>query len=298
MFWRVKLVMRDLHLEIDNFLMERNLKFTRDNKDPYVTRILFPDNSSFSLFDDRWACKRALVEGVIASRSGNCNTVFARKCNILRHGEDNLHLFKDFLDMYHFYGNAKAKYYLGLEYEGRLVAVASFSQSRPLPRKDGTEADRTVSVPKELNPIYNSGIYEGATSANISGNAKEVPYKIVIVDSYEWVRYASLPGLRVVGGMGRLLKEFERGFCREAESKNHRPYEIMSYADLEFSGGDTYRKLGFLECGVRQPVEFAVIAGSYERVSLSRISEEEKDTILYRFFNMGSVKYIKPFVTV
>ena len=294
--------MRDLHLEIDSFLTERNLKFSRDNAYPFVTRIQFPDNSSFSLFDDRWACKRALVEGVIASRSGSCNTVFARKCNILRQGEDNLRLFKDFLDKYHFYGNAKAKYYMGLEYAGVLVAVASFSQSRPLPRREGAQLDRIVSVPKELNPIYNgvncAGAASTSQSANIAGKHNEMPYKIVIVDSYEWVRYASIPGLRVVGGMGRLLKEFERTVCREAGSKNNRPYEIMSYADLEFSGGDTYRKLGFLECGTRQPVEFAVIAGSYERMPVSRIAKENEGEILYTFLNMGSVKYIKPFVSI
>lgn len=294
--------MRDLHLEIDSFLTERNLKFSRDNAYPFVTRIQFPDNSSFFLFDDRWACKRALVEGVIASRSGSCNTVFARKCNILRQGEDNLKLFKEFLDKYHFYGNAKAKYYIGLEYDGVLVAVASFSQSRPLPRREGAQLDRIVSVPKELNPLYNGVNCAGAAStlqsANIADKHKEMPYKIVIVDSYEWVRYASIPGLRVVGGMGRLLKEFERTVCREAESKNNRPYEIMSYADLEFSGGDTYKKLGFLECGTRQPVEFAVIAGSYERMPVSRIAKENEGGILYTFFNMGSVKYIKPFVSI
>lgn len=294
--------MIDLHLEIDSFLAERNLKFSRDNAYPFVTRIQFPDNSSFSLFDDRWASKRALVEGVIASRSGSCKTVFARKCNILRQEEDNLRLFKDFLDKYHFYGNAKAKYYIGLEYEGVLVAVASFSQSRPLPRLEGTQLDRIVSVPKELNPIYKgvncAGAASTSQSANIAGKLKELPYKIVIVDSYEWVRYSSSPGLRVVGGMGRLLKEFERTVCREAECKNNRPYEIMSYADLEFSSGDTYKKLGFLECGTRQPVEFAVIAGSYERVPVSRITEENEWAILYTFFNMGSVKYIKPFVNI
>ena len=28
------------------------------------------------------------------------------------------------------------------------------------------------------------------------------------VSSYEWIRYASLPGIRVVGGMGKLLQAF------------------------------------------------------------------------------------------
>lgn len=290
--------MRDLHLEIDNYLRERNLPFKRDAIHPFITKVFLPDNSSFSLFDDRWVCKRPLVEGVIASRSGSCETIFARKCKI-RHQEDgSLQLFKDFFNKYHFYGNAKAKYYIGLEYDNNLVAVASFSQSRPLPRANSPLAEERVkNIPKEFNPVY-MNLYSNSSIWNNSENSqKELYDKIIIVDSYEWVRYASLPGVRVVGGMGRLLKEFERTVCREAEKTDGRPYEIMSYADLEFSGGETYKRLGFIEAGTRQPVEFAVVADNYERFPVSKLKTDTKKegVILYTFFNLGSLKYIKPY---
>ncbi len=282
--------MRDLHLEIDNFLRERNISFKRDTAIPFITHLLFQNNSSFYLFDDRWVCKRPLVEGVIASRSGNCKTIFARKCKILTPQRDNLYLFKDFLDEYHFYGNAKAKYYLGLEQENKIVAVASFSQPRPLPRqKSCLTSDRVKSIPKEFNPLYRDNTHLP------DRNIKEAENKIIIVDSYEWVRYASMPGVRVVGGMGRLLKEFERTICVGVANINQRPYEIMSYADLEFSGGATYTQLGFLECGFRKPVEFAVMAGSYQRIPISRAKQKKEDAPLYTLFNLGSLKYIKPY---
>lgn len=61
------------------------------------------------------------------------------------------------------------------------------------------------------------------------------------VSSYEWIRYASLPGIRVLGGMGKLLDAFisEVG-----------PDDIMTYCDMEWSNGDSYRELGFTEEGI------------------------------------------------
>lgn len=59
------------------------------------------------------------------------------------------------------------------------------------------------------------------------------------ISSYEWVRYASVEGVRVVGGMGKLLEAFVRDVS---------PDDIMSYADLSWpDGGRVYEKLGFVE---------------------------------------------------
>lgn len=57
------------------------------------------------------------------------------------------------------------------------------------------------------------------------------------IRSYEWIRYASLEGTRVVGGMGKLLD----AFIEEVH-----PDDIMSYADLGWpDGGKAYLELGF-----------------------------------------------------
>lgn len=71
------------------------------------------------------------------------------------------------------------------------------------------------------------------------------------ISSYEWVRYASLVDIRVVGGMGKLLKAF---------IEDRHPDDIMTYAissagpgravreDMPgFMPGEVYRKLGFTE---------------------------------------------------
>ena len=76
------------------------------------------------------------------------------------------------------------------------------------------------------------------------------------IRSYEWTRYASLPGLRINGGMGKLLKAF---------IEEVRPDDIMSYADLEWSEGDVYRQLGFTLEGRKDPVTFTVDTGTWKR---------------------------------
>lgn len=59
------------------------------------------------------------------------------------------------------------------------------------------------------------------------------------VSSYEWIRYASLEGVRVVGGMSKLLK----AFIEEVQ-----PDDVMSYADASYpDAGEAYVKLGFVE---------------------------------------------------
>lgn len=59
------------------------------------------------------------------------------------------------------------------------------------------------------------------------------------IRSYEWVRYASLKGYGIDGGMGKVLKAF---------IEEVRPDDIMSYADASSPDrGEVYRTLGFKE---------------------------------------------------
>jgi len=55
--------------------------------------------------------------------------------------------------------------------------------------------------------------------------------------SFEWIRYASLAGYRVVGGMGKLMNVFV--------SEMH-PDDIMTYVRTDESEGDSFRALGFV----------------------------------------------------
>lgn len=72
-------------------------------------------------------------------------------------------------------------------------------------------------------------------------NARRWLKEGVIVSSYEWIRYASLRGVRVVGGMGKLLDTFVEEI---------HPSDVMTYADMSWpDGGAVYKRLGFRQEG-------------------------------------------------
>ncbi len=101
------------------------------------------------------------------------------------------------------------------------------------------------------------------------------------IRSYEWTRYASLPNLRISGGMGKLLKFF---------IKEVSPDDIMSYADLEWSEGQVYKSLGFIrEPSGKAPVTFSVNPVTYERKAIGKQSPDDPSSLYFR--NFGSAKY-------
>ncbi|MBR5735838.1 MAG: hypothetical protein IKX60_03485 [Bacteroidales bacterium] len=146
-----------------------------------------------------------------------------------------------FLDLHHSYGTAKAKYKYGMFLGEELVAVSMFSSPRTIPRE-------------------------------IEG--RKVPLR-----SFEWVRYASLSGSRISGGMSRMLARFVEDTA---------PDEVMTYADLEWSDGSTYSRMGFHEAGLREPVTFWVNPSTFAR---ERTPEHGGGRIV----NFGSLKYLKQY---
>jgi len=106
--------------------------------------------------------------------------------------------------------------------------------------------------------------------------------------SYEWVRFASLPDMRISGGMSRLLDAF---------IKEHHPQDIMSYADLEWSDGSVYERLGFTLAGHVAPVSFVVDPATMQRTHLVKLQRKNDapaaSAVIIR--NLGSAKYIRTF---
>jgi hypothetical protein len=146
-----------------------------------------------------------------------------------------------FLERHHSYGTAKAKYKYGMFFGEELVAVSLFSSPRTIPRDIG---------------------------------GKQVPLR-----SFEWVRYASLSGSRISGGMSRMLARF---------AEDTSPDEVMTYADLEWSDGAVYARMGFHEAGFRDPVTFWVNPSTFAR-------ERTADCGGVRIINFGSLKYLKQY---
>lgn len=79
------------------------------------------------IYEDEWHQRKKAVESVIKSKLGICERIFARKCKIV---EIPVHVRRLFLDTYHLQGDSPASICFGLEYEGKLVCLMSFSKSR------------------------------------------------------------------------------------------------------------------------------------------------------------------------
>jgi len=66
---------------------------------------------------------------------------------------------------------------------------------------------------------------------------------------YEWEvsRFASLLGTTIVGGMSKLFNKF---------ISDYKPTSIMTYASLDYSNGNSYKKIGFNVLGISKPGYF------------------------------------------
>lgn len=160
-------------------------------------------------------------------------SVFARNCVVRRLEKP---VAEAFLNANHRYGSAKCRYCYGIYLE-RLSGKEM--------KAWGLKGER---MPKDCGYPAVGSLLAVATFSNARKWMKDGRE----IRSYEWVRYASLQaipqpdgsekGLRVAGGMGKMLR------CFIAEL---RPDDIMTYAIADWSEGDVYRKLGFEEEGTK-----------------------------------------------
>ena len=112
--------------------------------------------------------------------------------------------------------------------------------------------------------------------------------------AYEWTRYASLPDVRIAGGMGKVLKQI----LSDISQKDISSIEIMSYSDNEWSNGDAYSKLGFKLAGNTPPVTYRIDPKTWKRINprqwaalKPRLTDKEIATYITSQ-NQGSCKWI------
>ena len=87
------------------------------------------------------------------------------------------------------------------------------------------------------------------------------------VNSYEWVRYTSALGFRVVGGMSKMLSLF---------LKEQNVEEVMTYCDADWSNGKSYESMGFSLESKTGEIEYFIDKLTYQRTSLKKIRRDEK----------------------
>lgn len=197
--------------------------------------------------EDRWHSQRKMMEKRLLAHMETFKPVYARNCEIRRIDKT---LAREFLEKSHSYGHAACRYCYGMFLKRHTGHIA--------------ESNAQGILPGELVAV--------ATFSN----ARKWIKGDMVIRSYEWTRYASLPEVRISGGMGRFLKHF---------IKEVNPDDIMTYSDLEWSEGDVYSRLGFTLEGQKEPVIF-LIDENWKRVPIKNGTSEGKF-----FQNFGSNKY-------
>lgn len=204
--------------------------------------------------EDRWRGMPEMTGSRLLSHLEVFTPVYARNCEVRRIEKD---VAREFLTRNHSYGYAACRYCYGLFFKRFTGAGAEELTG------SGPEAGQLIAVASFSNA--RKWLKEG----------KEIR-------SYEWTRYASLPHLRINGGMGKILKAFIRDV---------QPDDIMSYADLEWSEGNVYQQLGFAEEGNKAPVCFEVDTSCWKRRSLEKPDNEGICRERKHFCNFGSRKF-------
>ena len=193
--------------------------------------------------EDRWMRQGEMMRARLLAHLEEFTSVYARNCVVRKIDKG---VAAAFLAENHSYGDAACKYRYGLY----------------LKRCTGKKAEDSEG--------------EALMAVATFSNARKWQKGDKTIRSYEWTRYASLPGMRISGGMGKVLKAF---------IKDVQPDDIMSYADLEWSEGKVYEQLGFVLEGRKEPVMF-VVDGEWGRFPVKPGMKGD------RFFqNQGSNKY-------
>lgn len=122
----------------------------------------------------------------------------------------------------------------------------------------------------EVKAKYYYGLYKKdlLVAAAAFSKARVMNREDGLVESFEWVRYAGIDSMRVVGGMGKILEFF---------INNVNPQEIMSYADRDWSEGDAYLKLGFRLHSYTKPYKFSY---NYANEKITPIKAERLESNL------------------
>ncbi len=182
--------------------------------------------------EDRWKSRPDMMKARVLAHLGIFDQIYARNCEVRKIDKKTA---ADFLEAHHSYSDASCRYRYGLF----------------LKRHTGHVADGGAETLK-----YPAGTLVAVATFS---NARKWKKGEKVIRSYEWTRYASLPGVRLSGGMGKLLNIF----IEEVQ-----PDDVMTYADLEWSEGKVYERLGFALEGVKKSVGFYIDNKDWKRTAI------------------------------
>jgi hypothetical protein len=227
----------------------------------------FQNQRIIHLWEDVWMNKKELAKSRILTMTGKFERLNARHCFVERIDKSES---DKFLNDNHLQGSVKVKFKYGLflkpQYLERFGLVICGDTDNGKERFDLSTKQFNNST------IQQSLLVAVATFAG--GRQMRDGTR-----SYELIRFASLRGYTVMGGLDKMLTFFE---------KEHNPDDIMTYADRDWSDGRSYEILGFERTETTKPQQLRLDIQNFKRYS---INETEEDLI--EIFNAGSIKYIR-----
>jgi hypothetical protein len=220
----------------------------------HVHEIRNKENQAIILWEDQWRNSRSIVKSRLKALLGISVRIPARLTYTSRIDKA---ITEKFLSKNHLQGNVASKYRYGLFLPVRYFRILP---DYFIPEKE--DADLLVAV---------------ATYSN----AKIFHRNGTIHRSCELIRFANHCETTVVGGINKLLKAFISDF---------QPNDIMTYADLEWSDGTSYERIGFEYISQRPPVSFVVDTEKHIRFPhMADMLSPMQISIL----NAGSKKFVK-----
>lgn len=208
------------------------------------------------VWEDLWFTKNVIIQSRILALLGISERIPGRLTKVRRIDKKTA---SDFLIHHHLQGSTSSKYQFGLYLPKRHFRILSSLEQVKI--NDIEEILMAVATFSQVR-IFKKG---------------DESYR-----SYELIRFSNRQFRTVVGGFDKLLAAF---------TKVVKPDDIMTYADLDWSDGASYRKLGFVEISRISPMNWIVDLKTKERV-LSKSVDNTIDTgIIVK--NSGSIKFVR-----
>ncbi len=134
---------------------------------------------------------------------------------------------------------------------------------------------------------YRYGLFLGPQLVAVAAFGRSCPVQQqgATYRSHELIRYGSLLNHTVVGGLGKLLRHFERTV---------HPQHLMTSVDREWSAGKSYLHLGFTVAGVSPPQEFWLAPDRCKRYYPKELTDTPPATLVQQGWriikNLGNLK--------
>ncbi|AEI51104.1 hypothetical protein [Runella slithyformis] len=208
------------------------------------------------LWEDVWHTKKAVVQSRLRALLGQTYRIPARLTQARRIDKPML---DTFLSVNHLQVSTTAKYKYGLFLPERYFRVLEKWPGKP---------DLLPNTPELLVAV-----------ASFSG-AKKILRHAATYRSCELIRFANVLNATVVGGLDKLVS----AFLKEVQAD-----DIMTYADRDWSTGQSYERLGFERIGTTPPQAFWVNPITFEREYAFR---EAMFSNAVEIYNSGNLKYL------